>query len=317
MLKLLEIENYQSLRKLRLPLGRLTVITGRTGSGKTAVLRAARLLAFNARGTDYITRGQKSCSVRLEDDEFPQPHIAIARGGRGGDSYTVERAVPVPAGGYGRSGGKFTKLNGQVPPQVAELLRLSPLNFASQFDQPYLLGSSAGEVARTLGELTNVTTIFKAAGEANRRKQRLAGQLKDQEAELERLREQARGFAGLRQRREAAQQAQAALAAAQGLQARADRLRLLLGQQALAQEALAAAGAAVREVPSLEAAEAACGWHARLQSLMLQAESLQAECLAASSAVDTDRLGVQNLEREHRRLLEEAGVCPVCGQAVH
>lgn len=58
MLTSVEIENFQSVRRARLELGRFTVVTGATGSGKSAVLRAIRLLAFNARGTSYIMRGE-------------------------------------------------------------------------------------------------------------------------------------------------------------------------------------------------------------------------------------------------------------------
>ena len=63
MLTSVEIENFQSLKRLTVKLGRFTVVTGATGSGKSSVFRAMELLAFNARGTSYITRGEKTCQV--------------------------------------------------------------------------------------------------------------------------------------------------------------------------------------------------------------------------------------------------------------
>lgn len=45
----LAIENYRSLRHLVVPLGRLTVVTGANGSGKSSLYRALRLLAGSAR----------------------------------------------------------------------------------------------------------------------------------------------------------------------------------------------------------------------------------------------------------------------------
>ncbi len=45
----------QSIASARIPPGKLAVVTEPTGSGKSAVIRE-RLLAFNARGTDYIRR---------------------------------------------------------------------------------------------------------------------------------------------------------------------------------------------------------------------------------------------------------------------
>jgi predicted ATPase len=50
MLTTLAIAGYRSLRELIVPLGRLNVITGANGSGKSSVYRALRLLAETARG---------------------------------------------------------------------------------------------------------------------------------------------------------------------------------------------------------------------------------------------------------------------------
>jgi predicted ATPase len=50
MLTTLAIQNYRSLLKLVMPLGRLNVITGPNGSGKSNLYRALRLLAETAQG---------------------------------------------------------------------------------------------------------------------------------------------------------------------------------------------------------------------------------------------------------------------------
>lgn len=49
MLTTLAIENYRSLRRLVMPLGRLNVVTGANGSGKSSLYRALRLLADASR----------------------------------------------------------------------------------------------------------------------------------------------------------------------------------------------------------------------------------------------------------------------------
>ncbi|GGP18057.1 AAA family ATPase [Silvimonas iriomotensis] len=59
MLTTLAIENYRSLRDLILPLGRLTLITGANGSGKSSVYRALRLLAQVAQGRVIATLAQE------------------------------------------------------------------------------------------------------------------------------------------------------------------------------------------------------------------------------------------------------------------
>lgn len=50
MLTTLAIENYRSIRHIVLPLGRLNVVTGANGSGKSNLYRALRLLSETARG---------------------------------------------------------------------------------------------------------------------------------------------------------------------------------------------------------------------------------------------------------------------------
>lgn len=45
MLTTLAINNYRSLRDIRLPLGRLNLVTGANGSGKSNLYKALRLLA--------------------------------------------------------------------------------------------------------------------------------------------------------------------------------------------------------------------------------------------------------------------------------
>ena len=212
MLTSVEIESFQSLRKLSLKLGRFTVVTGATGSGKSAVLRAIRLLAFNARGVTYITRGETSCKVLVRAASERLGGCAIERHqARGKDAYRLAQNVPVPKGGYGVTGGKFTKLGGEVPPQVTELLELSELNFAAQFDRPFLLDSSGGEVARVLGRLTNVTLLFDAAREANRRRLEVMGDLKRAEANLAGLTEAAQKFRGMKARQAAVCEAEEAM----------------------------------------------------------------------------------------------------------
>jgi predicted ATPase len=49
-LSILSIANYRSIRQMALPLGRLNVVTGANGSGKSNLYRELRLLSDTARG---------------------------------------------------------------------------------------------------------------------------------------------------------------------------------------------------------------------------------------------------------------------------
>ncbi len=57
MLTTIAIENYRSLRDLRLPLEQLNVITGANGTGKSSLYRALRLLADCGSGRDHLLTG--------------------------------------------------------------------------------------------------------------------------------------------------------------------------------------------------------------------------------------------------------------------
>lgn len=50
MITTLAVSGYRSLRGLTVPLGRLTLVTGANGSGKTSLYRSLRLLAETAQG---------------------------------------------------------------------------------------------------------------------------------------------------------------------------------------------------------------------------------------------------------------------------
>lgn len=302
-----EIEDYQAVRRASLKLGRFTVVTGPTGSGKSAAVRALKLAAFNARGTSYVRHGAKSCKVLLQDDQGLL--VGITRGGRGQDAYVV-----------GVLGEKktFTKLVGSVPEEIAGLLQLGDINFAGQFDRPFLLADSGSQVARTLGELTNVTLVFDAAREANRRRQEFARELKLQEKSLEGLVEQAQGFRTLKERRYAAHWAKLHLGEAEELSSRRRRLCELYDRWYQADLARADVDMYLDEtepVPT-EKLDALQARLARLRNLYAQhREGERAERQWQNAAA----VAVRDEEQAHRALhdtLVVAGVCPTCGQAV-
>lgn len=318
MLERLEIRGYQSLGEVDIPLKRFTVITGPTSSGKSAVVRAVRMLALNARGTGYISNGRASCSVCAGDGGMA---VRITRSrSRGKDSYQVAVLQPGDDGGVPAwSVDKSTKLGGQVPQGARDALRLGELNFARQFDSPYLLNVPGTELARTLGELTNVTLVLLAAGEANRRRKRLDQELKQAREHREvLLEESAAVMSGLGARRRAVQAAEEALARLQRASAALQRLEALTARLRAAQAAAdtARAEAARREPPSLQRLEELAARLARLDALRARlriAERDAARCRADASKAEADARAAHD---GLHAALRSAGQCPTCGQAV-
>jgi DNA repair exonuclease SbcCD ATPase subunit len=315
----IEVTDFQSLHRAVIPLGRLTVITGPTGSGKSALFRAMVLLARNARGTSYISAGSKTCSVATGNDRWAV-RITRSSAPRGKNEYSVAKLVPVPAQdpGEGWSGCKYTKLNSQVPAPVAEMLQLTDVNFARQADPPYLLSIPGTEIARRLGDLTNVSLVLGAAQEAGRVRKQLVRDLDMTRARREALLEEAQEFAGLGARRKACTAAEEALARAEATAARRDRLRVLSDRLAAAEHAVAAARAeADRQAPPrLDRLEVLTVRRARLTELAggLQAAERDA---ARYAGLARDAQQDEKTAREAvHAALARAGQCPVCGSTI-
>src|SRR5687767_10258954 len=116
MLSTFAIQNYRSINKLVIPLGRLNLITGPNGSGKSNLYRALRLLAETAQGgvVNALARegglgstfwaGPEEISRRMRNGEVPvqglvrQGSMRLRLGFSGEDfSYSIALGLPEPS----------------------------------------------------------------------------------------------------------------------------------------------------------------------------------------------------------------------------
>lgn len=116
MLKTLAVANYRSIRSLAVPLGRLNLITGANGSGKSNFYRALRLLAETAGGgvvgalaregglSSALWAGPERISERMRKGEVPiqgvvrQQPIGLKMGFAGEDfGYAMDLGFPPPS----------------------------------------------------------------------------------------------------------------------------------------------------------------------------------------------------------------------------
>lgn len=116
MLTTLAIANYRSLRSLVLPLGRLNLVTGANGSGKSNLYRALRLLAETAQGhvvnalaregglSSTLWAGPENISAAMRRGEVPiqggprQESVALRMGFAGDDfGYAIDLGLPKPS----------------------------------------------------------------------------------------------------------------------------------------------------------------------------------------------------------------------------
>lgn len=116
MLNVLAIANYRSLRELAVPMGRLNLVTGANGSGKSNLYRALRLLAETAQGgvvpalaregglPSVLWAGPENISAGMRRGEVPvqggprQQAMALRLGFSGDEyGYAIDLGLPVPS----------------------------------------------------------------------------------------------------------------------------------------------------------------------------------------------------------------------------
>jgi predicted ATPase len=112
----LAVENYRSLRRLIVPLGGLTVVTGANGTGKSSLYRALRLLAGSARNgavaalaregglPSTLWAGPETTGRAVRAGEYPvqgtvrRGPVSLRLGFAGDDfGYAVDFGLPAPS----------------------------------------------------------------------------------------------------------------------------------------------------------------------------------------------------------------------------
>jgi hypothetical protein len=146
-LKKLRLLNFQTHKKLSIKFSKgITTIVGTSDSGKSAIVRALYWLAFNKpAGNKFKTHGMGDVGVQLvvEDTQITR------RKGKGRNSYTIN--------------GQTLKAFGAEPPEeVTKILQLQPFNFQHQHDPAFWLTLSAGEVAKRLNSVVDLSIIDKS-----------------------------------------------------------------------------------------------------------------------------------------------------------
>jgi DNA repair ATPase RecN len=301
----LEVRNFQSLRKVDLDLGLFTVIVGPSSSGKSALMRAFRALASNVRGSGVITRGQKAMAITARTETHT---VTLERTDRSG-------AYRISDGGTDLT---FTKLAGEVPEHVTAALRIDPVtergsvNFASQFDKPYLLDESGAAVARELGELTNVTQIFEAVRAANRVRANAASTLKTRRSDLDVVKEALGGFQGLTDRVSLLEQAEKLDAELQSLQSRVGRLGTAITTLRITQRAIEKAD--VPDVPSIDTLNTALNRYLDLQGKLRGIYAKQARYRVVNDEYLAHANDLDHYVEALAARMQGLETCPTCGQ---
>lgn len=153
----LRCRNFQAHDHLDVAFDAVTTLIGASDVGKSSVVRALRWCALNLpRGTDFITHGADSCSVRLDVDG----RAVVRRQGKE-NLYRLDDQT-------------YRAFGHNVPDPIMQVLNLSDLNFQMQLDPPFWLGLPPPQLSRELNVVVNLecidTALSNVAAEARRAK---------------------------------------------------------------------------------------------------------------------------------------------------
>lgn len=170
----------------------LTVITGPSDAGKTAVIRALRWLAFNEpQGDSFLhTLYNADGSIKTQAEQAEvvvelDSGVTITKTRRKGKTTYTHSLYPEP----------WEKA--EVPQEIKEALGLEKqaygdnfetcLNFAFQLDPPFLLSETGSAGAKVLGKLAGTEVVDKATGSVNKQMHRVRADLAQAEKTIGQL----------------------------------------------------------------------------------------------------------------------------------
>lgn len=308
----IDVKDFQSIASASVELGLreggggITTIVGPSSTGKSALLRAMRMLARNGASIP-VRAGAKVTQVGVVVDDKT---VTIERG-PGKSTYAIGDEV-------------YSKAGVTVPEEVAAALRLRAdtpdPHFSFQFDRPYLLAETGSVVSELLGKLTTANVLRSAVREGARRHLRsaqsatakmdeakaLAGQIKEQ-------------YAGVDDLAEAVERARTAVSKATGLLETSQQYRKTFEDWQAAQRGLEAVAEASARYAKIDGALQAAGEAVKRyeEAAKVYGQFTSATAMATSQHELHQRLesSAADAEADFHAALVEAGTCPMCGKA--
>ncbi|MDD5053478.1 MAG: AAA family ATPase [Sulfuricurvum sp.] len=158
MFKRLSIKNFQSHANTEIEFSPgVNVIQGLSFTGKTAILRAMRLLLENRpQGAHYFSdfagnKGSTEISLELFDGKTVSLEKKIHIHKKNGK--VLDESI------YKMDGWESAAPSSGIPDQIDQVLNMSELNMQKQFDEPFLVMSSPGEIARIVNKITKLEDV--------------------------------------------------------------------------------------------------------------------------------------------------------------
>lgn len=143
MLTRLTIKGFQKHQQLIVDLDpSITVLTGPSDRGKSAIIRALRWLCLNRAPKKHINWHKEYAFVKLEVDG----HTIIRKQGEGVNCYILD-------------GEKLKSFKRGVPDQIKNILNVSNLNFQRQHESHFWLSLPPPKVSKELNQIVDLGII--------------------------------------------------------------------------------------------------------------------------------------------------------------
>lgn len=151
----------------------LTVITGPSDAGKTAIIRALRWFAFNEPTGEAFLHTIRNPDGTIKE-AAEQARVAVTFD----DGTIITKTRRKGKTTYTHSGYPTPWEKAEVPPEIKETLGLvkqeygdfeTCLNFAFQLDAPFLLSETASVGAKVLGKIAGTEVVDLAISEVNKK----------------------------------------------------------------------------------------------------------------------------------------------------
>lgn len=178
MINSLTIKNFQSHKKNKLVFDKgINMIIGQTDAGKSGIIRALSWGITNKpSGEEFRSDwgGLTRVSIKLDDKKIDRVK------GTNRNTYNLK---------WEGKHSEFKSFGQDVPKDIKELVNFSPLNMAGQFDSPFLLSVSGGEVAKYLNKIVQLDKIDLSLTNINRVLRQEQTELRYKEKELREVEE--------------------------------------------------------------------------------------------------------------------------------
>jgi len=182
MIRKITIENFQSHKHTEVEFcPGVNVITGRSDSGKSSILRALQWVLWN-RPTGFAFHSyfakKEPTKVKVEFD----------------DGSVIERIKSSRENKYIVNGVELKALGSQVPEEVLQTHKLEDFNLQTQFENYFLLQDSPGEVARKLNKVVGLDIIDELVKRANSYVNSFRSQISESDIRIEELQKEIEGY---------------------------------------------------------------------------------------------------------------------------